>query len=177
MAKRSFLGLFTDVMPNRNSERNDDYRADNDDNYDETDEISGYAEPSRRSKTKSEDDDIYYTDLNRDETPAPAARPVAKPDYGKNITQINHRKGAVGSTVIYVDPEEVDVAYPLVGYLKDEMTIILSLAKAKDDKEARRIVDFMSGAACALEGTVQRVAPQTFVITPNGVENIDKRTN
>ena len=57
------------------------------------------------------------------------------------------------------------------------MTIILSLANARDDKEARRIVDFMSGAACALEGTVQRVAPQTFVITPSGVENIDKRSN
>lgn len=175
MAKKSFLGLFTDVMPSRNSDRNDDYRADIDDNYDEYDDLSGYNEAPRRSKTKSEDDDIYYTDLNREE--ATPARPITKPEFGKNITQINQRRGGVGSTVIYVDPEEVDVAYPLVGYLKDEMTIILSLAKARDDKEARRIVDFMSGAACALEGTVQRVAPQTFVITPNGVENIDKRTN
>lgn len=172
MAKKSFLGLFTDVMPARNTERTDDYRVDVDDAFDGMDE---YNEMPRRSKNRVEDDDIYYTDLNREDSVP--VRPTTKPDFGKNITQLNHRKGSVGSTVIYVDPEEVDVAYPLVGYLKDEMTIILSLAKARDDKEARRIVDFMSGAACALEGTVQRVAPQTFVITPNGVENIDKRSN
>ncbi len=172
MAKKSFLGLFTDVMPNRNTDRTDDYRVEVDEEYFDNDE---YEETPRRTRSRAEEDDIYYTDLNREE--AAPTRPVTKPDFGKNITQINHRKGSVGSTVIYVDPEEVDVAYPLVGYLKDEMTIILSLAKARDDKEARRIVDFMSGAACALEGTVQRVAPQTFVITPSGVENIDKRTN
>ena len=172
MAKKSFLGLFTDVMPTRNTERTDDYRVDIDEEFGDLD---AYDEAPRRVRSRVEEDDVYYTDLNREETVP--TRPISKPDFGKNITQINHRKGSVGSTVIYVNPEEVDVAYPLVGYLKDEMTIILSLANARDDKEARRIVDFMSGAACALEGTVQRVAPQTFVITPSGVENIDKRSN
>lgn len=185
MAKRGFLGLFTtEAAPRRNSDSRDDYRSDESEYYnDEYDSTPEYEDTysSRRGRAGSDDDEVYYTNLDRSDVSASA--PVsssARQDQSKNITQIStgssRRRGAIGSTVVYVDPEEVNFASPLIDYLKDNMTIVLSLAKTKDDKEGRRIVDFMSGAACYAEATIQRVAPQTFIITPKGVENLDKRS-
>ncbi len=187
MAKRGFFGLFTEAAPKRNNDSRDDYRddyrSDDSEYYNEYDNTPEYEDTysSRRSRAKAEDDEIYYMNLDRSEPSASSASSASRSEQTKNITQINtgttRRRGAIGSTVVYVDPEEVDVAFPLIDYLKDDMTIVLSLAKTKDDKEGRRIVDFMSGAACYAEASIQRVAPQTFVITPKGVENLDKRSN
>jgi cell division inhibitor SepF len=47
--------------------------------------------------------------------------------------------------------------------------VVLNLEEA-DKEVARRLVDFLSGAAYALEGKVKRVSAATYLVTPYNVE-------
>lgn len=46
--------------------------------------------------------------------------------------------------------------------------VVLQLEDA-EPQEAQRIVDFIAGAVCALDGTVERVGEHTLLFSPAGV--------
>jgi hypothetical protein len=47
--------------------------------------------------------------------------------------------------------------------------VLMNLSEASDD-ERKRIIDFVSGMTFALGGTIERVTPKVFMLTPPGVE-------
>ena len=60
----------------------------------------------------------------------------------------------------------------LADSLLEGRTILLNLEKA-NKVDARRLLDFMSGAAYALQGYVRRVSGSIYLVVPNGEEVTD----
>lgn len=73
--------------------------------------------------------------------------------------------------VVLVKPEKFHDASAIADHLRDKRTVVLNLESANKDV-ARRMVDFLSGAAYAQEGKIKKVAVATYIITPYNVDII-----
>ena len=73
--------------------------------------------------------------------------------------------------VVLVKPEKFQDASAIADHLRDKRTVVLNLESANNDV-ARRMVDFLSGAAYAQEGKIKKVAVATYIITPYNVDII-----
>ena len=80
--------------------------------------------------------------------------------------------------VIVVKPDRFDQVTEIADRLRDKQSVVLNLESTNKDV-ARRLVDFLSGCAYALDGNIQKVAISTYLITPYNVEVLgdnDKET-
>ncbi|MDR3207714.1 MAG: cell division protein SepF [Oscillospiraceae bacterium] len=71
--------------------------------------------------------------------------------------------------VVLVKPERFDAAPEVADHLREKRTVVLNLESANKEI-ARRLVDFLSGVAYALDGKIKRVANSTYIITPLNVD-------
>lgn len=69
------------------------------------------------------------------------------------------------------EPEYFDECSRLVDALKMGTPVIINLRRL-DEENARRSIDFMSGAACVLEGSVMRMSNSVFIFIPVSVDVI-----
>ena len=68
-----------------------------------------------------------------------------------------------------VTPKSYDTVTQIADLLLQKKTVLLNLENTNRET-ARRLIDFLSGSAYALGGGVQKVADNTYAITPNNVE-------
>ena len=81
-----------------------------------------------------------------------------------------------GSTqVVLLCPTSFEDASAIADHLCQQHTVVLNLEGA-DREVTRRLVDFLSGVAYANKGLLRRVAKQTFLITPQGIEALGELT-
>ena len=71
--------------------------------------------------------------------------------------------------VVLVRPETFDSVGEIADHLKERRAILLNLEQTEKNV-ARRLVDFLSGCAYSLQGTIKKVATSTYLITPFGVD-------
>ena len=71
--------------------------------------------------------------------------------------------------VVLVKPERFENASEIADHLKDKRTVVINLESTNKDV-ARRLVDFLSGVAYAVEGKIKKVAANTYIITPYHVD-------
>lgn len=71
--------------------------------------------------------------------------------------------------VVLVKPESFDNVSDIAEHLRDKHAVVLNLEKTSKDV-ARRLVDFLSGCAYALDGKIKKVAISTYIITPYNVD-------
>ncbi len=71
--------------------------------------------------------------------------------------------------VVLVKPESFDNVSDIAEHLRDKHAVVLNLEKT-DKGVARRLVDFLSGCAYALDGKIKKVAISTYIITPYNVD-------
>lgn len=129
------------------------------------------------------DEELYdeYDDEPMDEEPAPSnSRPTyttrgaaaVSPSIdsgrssGGRVMSIN---SASTMQVIVVKPERFDQVTEIADRLRDKQSVVLNLETTNKDV-ARRLVDFLSGCAFALDGNIQKVAISTYLVTPYNVE-------
>ena len=96
---------------------------------------------------------------------APQASP-ARPREGKVV---NFGAGGGQSQVVLIKPERFETAAEIADHLRDKKSIVLNLESTNKDV-ARRLVDFLSGVAYALDGKIKKVAISTYILTPYNVE-------
>ena len=111
----------------------------------------------RRSRRRRDDRDIEEFDTGY--------HPV---DSGDKVVNINI---TTQLHVVLVKPEKFQDASAIADHLRDKRTVVLNLESTNKDV-ARRMVDFLSGAAYAQEGKVKKVAVATYIITPYNVDII-----
>ena len=87
------------------------------------------------------------------------------------IVPVQERHGAKSSVIIY-SPKTYNDAQPLVMQLIQHKHVIIKLDKV-EKRIGQRILDFMSGAAYALQGYVRRVSGSIYLVVPNGEEVTD----
>ena len=71
-------------------------------------------------------------------------------------------------SVVLVKPERFDQVDEIADHLRDKQAVVLNLETTQKDV-ARRLVDFLSGCAYALDGKIKKVAISTYLITPYNV--------
>ena len=68
-----------------------------------------------------------------------------------------------------IKPDRFEAVTQIAEHLLAHKTVVLNLEETNKET-IRRIIDFMSGVAFAIEGNIKRVASSTYVITPKNVE-------
>lgn len=91
----------------------------------------------------------------------------------KVVTHPNYK----GYEVMVVEPRSFGEAGQIVQNLKERKTIVLNL-HLLDREQSQRTIDFVCGAAHALNGKPQKVGDMVFVFTPsNVVLSVDSNSN
>ena len=90
----------------------------------------------------------------------------------------NDLSGGVGGygskNVVFFYPKNYTEAHKLIDYLKQGESVMLNLDEV-GDSEAQRMLDFASGAIYAVNGSIQRVSGNIFLLTPEGLNIIAKQ--
>ncbi|MEW6572683.1 MAG: cell division protein SepF [Bacillota bacterium] len=71
--------------------------------------------------------------------------------------------------VMVSEPRSFDDAQEIADHLRNRRPVIVNLERIETEL-ARRVVDFVSGAAYALSGSVQKVGGGIFLFAPNNVD-------
>ncbi|ABY93171.1 cell division protein SepF [Thermoanaerobacter sp. CM-CNRG TB177] len=71
--------------------------------------------------------------------------------------------------VLILKPEKFEQVMNICNELKNKKPVIVDLQKM-DKNEAQRVVDFLSGAAYALNGEIKKISGYIFLVAP---ENFD----
>ena len=73
--------------------------------------------------------------------------------------------------VVLVKPDRFDNVSEIAEHLRSKHAVVLNLEATNKDI-ARRLVDFLSGCAYALDGKIKKIAISTYIITPYNVDII-----
>jgi len=144
------------------------------------DELKKLTRPYNDAEVDEYDDD-YEEDL---EEPAPAPASGRRSSAFSNPEPVKESRRQSGGParvvnlnnranmqVVLVKPDRFDAVSEVADHLRDKKTIVLNLESTNKDV-ARRLVDFLSGCAYALDGQIKKVAISTYIITPYNVEVI-----
>ena len=152
---------------------------------DEENSAPDKTEPCKEKKKKRKKDKEAQEEMNNF---------ISDNSYASNPDQFNtagrfdngasymgqQNMGGYGTkNVVFFYPKNYQEVQKLVDYLKQGESAILNLDGISDD-EAQRMLDFVSGAVYALNGSTQRVSGNIFLLTPEGLnimvpnENTDK---
>ncbi len=71
--------------------------------------------------------------------------------------------------MIVAQPNTFDDAQDICDHLKDKKPVVINL-EGIEKQDAQRIIDFLSGSVYALDGSIQKVSCDIFVIAPNNVD-------
>ena len=77
--------------------------------------------------------------------------------------------GVSSSKMVITQPTCYDEVESIGDYLKNKKSVIINLENVSKE-DARRILDFLSGAAFMVDGTIQRVSNLIYLVTPKYVE-------
>ena len=112
-----------------------------------------------------EADEDYQVQDNLAIDPAYYQPVVEKPS---ELKVVNHPSFNKGYEVKVMEPRSFEDAATIVQHLRNRKTIVLNL-HLLDKEQSQRTIDFVCGAAHALDGKPQKVGDLVFVFTPSNV--------
>ncbi len=111
-----------------------------------------------------EEEEEVITAPSRNTEPAPAQQPQKAAAASPARVKID---GAALELKV-VKPERYEDVPQIADHLLNRRTVVLNL-EASNKEISRRIIDFLSGVAYALDGRLSNVAVNTYLITPSHV--------
>ena len=140
-------------------------------------------ELKKLTRPYSEDDDEFEYDLDEEMADPEPAPPVnrrsayAQPDTPVNSTtprrpgpaKVVNLNTNTAMQVVLVKPDRFDTVSEIADHLREKKSVVLNLESTNKDV-ARRLVDFLSGVAYAIDGKIKKVAISTYILTPYNVE-------
>jgi len=136
--------------------------------------------PNTEVVDEYDDDDGIYEPNDRDERPDREEQwemPYAKESRGqeKRARQAQNSKvlemygkEGIKSEIMLRHPMDVSDAAKVCDHIRDEKVCVIDLTGV-DRGMAQRIADFLGGACYAINGTIQRISKDIFIIVPSGV--------
>jgi cell division inhibitor SepF len=148
--------------------------------YDEAD--SGLRQQSQPSDAQTEFESAFGSDGGGKPEPA-APRKAARPQtegglFGGRTVKKPARKpqrervvdfGGTETQVILFNPKTFDEAGDLVNQLNQGRSVVMTL-EGVPTENARRLLDFLSGIAFALQGKITPISAKTYFVTPHNVD-------
>ena len=128
----------------------------------------------------ADDEDIYKQEEEAFKPAKPARTPVFEEDFTAPAPASERRRPSSNSKVVNISattsmqvvlarPERFEQAMELADHLREKRAVVINM-EACDKALTRRVVDFLSGCAYALDGRVKKVAVSTFLATPCNVD-------
>jgi cell division inhibitor SepF len=68
-----------------------------------------------------------------------------------------------------VKPQHFDSVPQIADHLLNKRTVVLNLENTNKET-ARRLIDFLSGVAYSIDGSLKKIASNAYVITPSNVD-------
>lgn len=134
----------------------------------------GFLDSFKFSKRFNDDEEDYDDENENVDTyddeeviePQQKTEPAAQQKAVKLNTGVKLDGAALELKV--VKPENYDVVPQIADHLLNRRTVVLNL-EATNKETARRIIDFLSGVAYAIDGLLSKVAINTYIITPANI--------
>ena len=105
----------------------------------------------------------------------PINEAVAEKEYKNDSFSVNPRKNKVVNIhtttqlkVVVYTPNSFDNAREIADHLKAKKPVVINLENV-ETSVARRIIDFLTGAVYAVDGSIQKIADRIFLIAPYNV--------
>lgn len=142
--------------------------AEDDDDFDDDFDLEERPRASRastapRTAPRSSAYDEVLDDLSAGHSAAPASRRDPGNSKVVNIHTTTQMQ------VVLVKPDRFDNVSEIAEHLRSKHAVVLNLEATNKDV-ARRLVDFLSGCAYALDGKIKKIAISTYIITPYNVD-------
>jgi len=132
----------------------------------------GYYDEERDDRSYRGRD--YDDEYSNDPAPTPQwsekrTKTAARQAQNNKVLEMHGKgNGSYHSEVVIRHPMDVAEAAKICDCVRDNKTCVIDLT-GMDRAMAQRIADFLGGACYALDGCVQRVSNDIFVIVPDGV--------
>lgn len=114
--------------------------------------------------------DVDETDEEMEEVEKAPARTVREDNQiglrRAKVVNINH---ATASKIVIAKLDSSAGVKPIINHLKERTPVVFSIARL-DRNDAARVVDVIYGATFAVDGSMQKVSNDIFLITPYGIE-------
>ena len=92
-----------------------------------------------------------------------------QPEVKQHSNKVVNINATTQLQVVLVKPDRFDLVSDIADHLRDKQAVVLNLESTNKDV-ARRLVDFLSGCAYALDGKIKKIAISTYIITPYNVD-------
>ena len=134
----------------------------------------GMLERVRRFFALEESDSYSISSSSMDALQQQQGSPIRPqmPPRG-NVVSLSSRRPSATQQIVLLEPSTFGEAREVAEALKMKKPIIVNVRKT--DKElARRIVDFLSGIAYAIDGNMTRIADGIYIFAPASVEVVSQ---
>lgn len=162
------------------STKSDDYY--DEDRYEEDYEDYEDEEPKRPlfgflGKRRNDEDFEEEYDEPAENTKPSAGRSYYSDRYKNSFAQkpVQPRTAMSGIEVTVHYPSSLDDATRIIREVKGNKITIFDISSIASDDEARRVVDYIGGAAYGMDCPFERLCPSIFCIAPIGVKIDTKR--
>lgn len=138
------------------------------------DELRRLARPYEDEEEYEEDFDLEEPFVETKEERKPRGKKREEDDMERDYADTSRDKVVNINTttqlqVVLVKPERFDNVSEIADHLRDKHSVLLNLENT-DRNIARRLVDFLSGCAYAVDGKIKKVAASAYLLTPYNVE-------
>ena len=139
---------------------------------DDFDEFDDDVRPTRASRSSSAPAPSRASSFNLDDD-ADDTSSVSSSGASTRRTPGSNKVVNIHTTaqmqVVLVKPDRFDNVSDIAEHLRSKHAVVLNLEATNKDV-ARRLVDFLSGCAYALDGKIKKIAISTYIITPYNVD-------
>ncbi len=122
------------------------------------------------------EDDQYYTDhdghrpVDRVAVTQSSGEPSVHEDSGHgSVHQLSRPWERPGYRITSVLPTTYNDARRIGEEFRNDAPVIMDLT-SMSDADAKRIVDFAAGLVFGLHGSIERITPKVFLLSPDGVD-------
>ena len=142
------------------------------DEYEEEEVAEGFEEeevpqerPARRRPS------IFGAISGNEDSYAPAAAPAASTGFSGQVVSMGSKQ-----EVVLFHPANFNDTSKAADDLRSKKAVIVNMENV-DKAMARRVVDFLSGCAYALDGKVKKIAQSTYLFCPHNMDVVGDLEN
>ena len=132
-----------------------------DEEYDDYDDEMDTFEEEEQEAPRARRNSPFTASVKDEE---PVATPVSSNSFGGQVLNMNSGK----QEVVLFHAKTFDDAPKAADELRKRKAVILNMENV-DKALTRRVVDFLSGAVYALDGSVKKIAQSTYLFCPHNM--------
>ncbi len=148
------------------------YSDDEYDDYDDDDTMDGYEDEQEESAPRQRRTPAFS--VSADDTGSAfgtSASSSVSSDFASKVVTMGNKQ-----EVVLFHPSNFNDTSKAADHLRNKKAVIVNMENV-DKAMARRVVDFLSGCAYAVDGKVKKVAQSTYLFCPHNMDVVGDLEN